>query len=329
MDTEGPVSVLDHRIRSSSRDRVIADRITRQRSPGPSSRSHRSHGVDAQTGSVNDEDSQEELIYRISQPYRTSFSAKHSVTWGKVDRSRSLSPTSSLRSDLSYCSVPPTLKIGGDKRRTRGQSKSPKRVTYNTRVTVRHSDTEDSVFTELSSYEYDDDDFSPQPKVSPFSRSLISPKYNEFSQLSPVLDSRKETSRHPQVHHHVRDITNSSYSSATDQSFISRDSGLDYSAELKDLSERITKMNWSPKNNHNSHTQARQVSSPTDPYFNQSSSPTSSAPSPPGILKTSQGFYENYRDQHNTSVRSDYDSFSEGRLMMFAVSSLCVPSVWY
>ncbi|CAG5116645.1 unnamed protein product, partial [Candidula unifasciata] len=314
MDTEGPVSVLDRRVRSTSRDRVIADRITRQRSPGPSSRHHRTPGADCQIGSVNDEENQEELIYRISQPYRTSFSAKHSVTWGKVDRSRSLSPTSSLRSDLSYCSMPPTLKVGGSKHRTRGQSKSPKRVTYNTRVTVRHSDTEDSVFTELSSYEYDDEDLSPQPKVSPFSRCLISPRYNEFSQLSPVLDSRKETPPQPEVHHHVRDITNMSYSSATDQSFISRDSGLDYSAELKDLSDQITKMNWSPKDSHYAHNQTRQVPASTDPYFKQSSSPTSSsAPSPQGILKTSQGAYDNYRDQHNTSVRSDYDSFSEGR----------------
>ena len=232
--------MLDRRTRSASRDRVIADRITRQRSPGPAFRRggrHRSGSqlsvddVNASYRDANDENAaagggegaEEGLVYRISQPYRTSFSAAHSVTWGRVarpvqpksamaatptDRSRSLSPTASLRSNASIMSAPPApyssilhnshyrpstgAMYPADKRRPRGRSKSPKRVTYNTRVTVRHSDTEDNMFTQLSEGEdislgeYGAYEAPLRPIRSPFARSVISPRYNEFSQLSPT-----------------------------------------------------------------------------------------------------------------------------------------------
>ncbi|GFS05688.1 disks large-associated protein 1 [Elysia marginata] len=235
MDTEGPVSVLDRRTRSSSRDRVIADRITRQRSPGPAFRHRGRHRSGSQLSvdethaayrDANDENAGDDtaVVYRISQPYRTSFSAGHSVTWGRArpvqprttpstDRSRSLSPTASLRSNASIMSAPPApfssilhnshyrpstgAMYPADKRRPRGRSKSPKRVTYNTRVTVRHSDTEDNMFTQLS--EGEDFGLGPyeaplRPIKSPFARSVISPRYNEFSQISPTPAGTSPTS---------------------------------------------------------------------------------------------------------------------------------------
>ncbi|GFO02617.1 disks large-associated protein 1 [Plakobranchus ocellatus] len=230
MDTEGPVSVLDRRTRSSSRDRVIADRITRQRSPGPafrrggrSRKGSQTSVDDVRAGETNEEGAEEAVVYRISQPYRTSFSAAHSVTWGvrvppkSVDRSRSLSPTASVRSNASIMSAPPGpyssilhnshyrpstgLMAPADKRRPRGRSKSPKRVTYNTRVTVRHSDTEDNMFTQLSEGEdygigeYGAYDAPLRPITSPFARSMISPRYNEFSQLSPSPSAASSSSQ--------------------------------------------------------------------------------------------------------------------------------------
>ncbi|KAK0067574.1 disks large-associated protein 4, partial [Biomphalaria pfeifferi] len=286
MDTEGPISVLDRRPRSSSRDKIIADRITRQRSPGPSFRHHRGRRVPSQERNVGEEEAAQDVIYRISQPYRTSFSAKHSVTWGKVDRSRSLSPTSSLRSDTSRASAPPIFYSGGDKRRPRGRSKSPKRVTYNSKVIVRHSDTEDSMFTELSSHECDEEDLVPmRPIVSPFSRALISPRYNEFSQLSPISVSSAKSAPDT-LRPRVRDVTNMMHNASLEsrQGDVSNDSGLDYSTELKDLSDQITKMQWSPRQN-------RVILGKPPPgsgfRLPSRSTPTSN-PSPHGILKDSQ-----------------------------------------
>ncbi|KAH9498714.1 hypothetical protein Btru_004652 [Bulinus truncatus] len=298
MDTEGPISVLDRRPRSSSRDKVIADRITRQRSPGPSFRHNRDRRVPSQDSNVGVEDEEgQDVVYRIAQPYRTSFSARHSVAWGKVDRSRSLSPTSSLRSDSSRASAPPIFYSGGgDKRRPRGRSKSPKRVTYNTRVTVRHSDTEDSMFTELSSREYDDEgDLVPmRPIVSPFSRALISPRYNEFSQLSPIsLDGPKSPAEPQPPRPRVRDVTNMMHnapggggggSCSDSPNDVSYDSGLDYSTELKDLSEQITRMQWSPRQNRVILGKPPPFAPPTRHHH----PPPRGAHAPHGILKDSQ-----------------------------------------
>lgn len=177
MDTLGPVSVLDSGRRS--RDAVITDRLTRRRSPErPRLKASRSDM---------------DVVYRIPQPYRTSFSARQSVERLNVsDRSRSLSPTSSLRSFQSSRSE----RVG---RVRHVRAKSPKRVTYDTRVTVRHSDTDDSMFTELSSRDLES---SPSHLVK-----------SDFLHMNTSVQSK--------------------------------DSGLDYSLQLRDLSHQILKMDWS------------------------------------------------------------------------------------
>lgn len=179
MDTLGPVSVLDSGRRN--RDALVADRLTRRRSPDRPKLKAAHSDLD--------------VVYRIAQPYRTSFSARHSVErLPGSDRSRSLSPASSLRSFQSS-------KSERTVRGRHGRAKSPKRVTYDTRVTIRHSDADDSMFTELSSQEVE---------------------------ASPA---------HP-LHH-------KSASPSLHSSQLSRDSGLDYSMQLRDLSDQIIKMDWS------------------------------------------------------------------------------------
>lgn len=201
MDTLGPVSVLDSGQRH--RDTVVADRLTRRRSPN--------------RPRLRQALSELDVVYRIPQPYRTSFSAKHSVErLPGSNRSRSLSPASSLRSVQSSRSD-----RGGVRRH--GRAKSPKRVTYDTRVTVRHSDADDSMFTELSSRECESSPSSYQKSPAPL-----------------------HTSNH-----------------------LSRDSGLDYSTQLRDLSDQIIKMDWASK---------EEVESDT--------------PSPQGILKESQNSHK-------------------------------------
>ncbi|XP_041371914.1 disks large-associated protein 4-like [Gigantopelta aegis] len=183
MARSGPVSVLDSRSLDGS-TKIVRDRITRHQSPGRYSMQ-----------SLNDEDFN--VTYRIPQPYRTSFSATHSVE--KIGgRSRSLSPASSLRSGKS-----------GKYGRSRSKSPNPKRVTYDTRVTIRHSNTGDSMFTELSAQDFDS------------------------SSCNPYTFSK--TSR-------------GNYGKNLNQSLLSADSGIDYSSELRDISQQICKMEWPSRN---------------------------------------------------------------------------------
>ncbi|XP_064594345.1 uncharacterized protein LOC135461267 isoform X2 [Liolophura sinensis] len=116
-------SVLDSGVRNSS-PKVHADRITRRRSQSR----HR------------DDEDEEVVVPRVSQPYRTSLSAvAPPVRMKKSERSRSVSPGGSLISSGRSRSKSP-----GNRR------SSPKHVTYDERVTVRHSDTDDSIVTDLS-----------------------------------------------------------------------------------------------------------------------------------------------------------------------------------
>lgn len=306
MDTEGPISVLDRRTRSTSRDRIIADRITRQRSPGPA---FRHGGCKAVCQAGGDYDDQQEVIYRIPQPYRTSFSAKHSVTWGKADRSRSLSPTSSLRSELSCSSVPPMVSARTDSSHSRGRSKNQKHVTYDTRVTVRHSDTEDSVVTELSSYE--DEEIPLRPNISPFSRSIISPRYIEFSQLPSHPATQISSPEYPEVQRQVIDVTNlCCHSSLSEQLALTEHSPLDYSDELRNLTEQIARMDWSPKQTRKDKNLSKQMAS-TENYFQnyKSASPTE-------ILTDSQNSHGSNRGLWLEAKNSSSEVFLEGKQVL-------------
>ncbi|KAK7482367.1 hypothetical protein BaRGS_00026386, partial [Batillaria attramentaria] len=208
MDSLGPVSVLDSGRRT--RDTLVADRVTRRRSPD--------------RPRLKPAHSDLDVVYRIPQPYRTSFSAKYSVERiPGSDRSRSLSPTSSLRS------------VQSSRSGRLGRAKSPKRVTYDTRVTIRHSDADDSMFAELSSRE-----FEPSPRYSPTHKSA-----------SPSLHSSQ----------------------------LSKDSGLDYSMELRDLSDQIIKMNWSRDRDELDASRG-------------SAAGAAPSPSPHGILKESQNSHK-------------------------------------
>ena len=212
MDTLGPVSVLDSGRRS--RDVVVVDRLTRHRSPN---RPRLKQAL-----------SELDVVYRIPQPYRTSFSAKYSVErLPGSSRSRSLSPASSLRSVQSCRSDRAGV-------RRHGRAKSPKRVTYDTRVTVRHSDADDSMFTELSSRECDGS--SPACQRSP----------------APL---------HASNH-------------------LSKDSGLDYSTQLRDLSDQIIKMDWPSKQE-----------AAVEPAA-AAAAPAAAAQGPHGILKESQNSHK-------------------------------------
>lgn len=128
MDTLAPQSVLDSRHRDSPATwRGNPDRLTRAASPGRLTKRP-----------SNDEDIEEVLSSRIDQPYRTSFSAVTTPVKTKRQRSRSTSPgASSMKSDRS----------------ARNSNRSSKHVTYNTNVTVRHSDSfenQDSLDTKLA-----------------------------------------------------------------------------------------------------------------------------------------------------------------------------------
>ncbi|XP_012945947.2 putative uncharacterized protein DDB_G0277255 [Aplysia californica] len=229
--------------------------------------------------------------------------------------------------------------LPADKRRPRGRSKSPKKVRYNTRVRVRHSDTEDSMFTQLSPEGGPDDDVS---AAHPLSRSVLSPRYNEFSQLSPIslpspqhqTSTLRSTPRFRDYHkapptgstgsrtgpppYQQAPAKPGSWSSpcTTDRSDTSGDSGLDYSSELKDLSQQITDMDWSPRQkrplrarpppgpsptHHQPHgrqqqQQQQQQQRGQQPVGGQRVSPTPSSSSPPGILKDSQNSRGSSRD---------------------------------
>ena len=128
MAARGPQSLLDRRDPESG-THVVRDRLTRQRSPARSPR-RSSFGSE----------SEEEILSRISQPYRTSFSAVLPPTRGKKERSRSTSPCSS------------SLK-GSERSRSKspgGRRSGPKHVRYSDRVVIRESDTSDSIVTNLS-----------------------------------------------------------------------------------------------------------------------------------------------------------------------------------
>lgn len=115
MDTLSPQSVLDHRLSKDSH--VIADRITRGKSPNRQLSPCREFGP-----------GEDEILNRVPQPYRTSFSAVTSLE--RRDRSRSTSPTTtipSLKSIRSRSKSPSTRK------------NHPKHVTYDSVVTVRRS----------------------------------------------------------------------------------------------------------------------------------------------------------------------------------------------
>ena len=152
--------------------------------------------------------------------------------------SRSLSPTTSLRSLQS------TRSLGGV-RRHHGRAKSPKRVTYDNRVTVRNSDANDSMFAELSTG-------SPQ---RPRAASL-------------------QTSNH-----------------------ISKDSGLDYSTQLRDLSNEIIKTDWSERRRGDEGREDMNDSGYHHQYHHHNPGYYHSQHSPHGILKESQ----NSRDYRHSN----------------------------
>lgn len=115
MDTLAPQSVLDHRS-NKKESLLVSDRITRHKSASNPS------------DQVSDS---EEIDIRIPQPYRTSFSAVLTPARVSKERSRSTSParvlTSSMKSEHGAV----------------GRKLSPKHVTYDAKVTVRHSDSYD------------------------------------------------------------------------------------------------------------------------------------------------------------------------------------------
>ena len=128
MGTRGPTSLLDSR-EVDGLSHVVRDRLTRRRSPARDSNRY-SYSSDI---SFEEED----IDIRVPQAYKTSFSAVVSPTRTKRDRSRSASPcTSSLKG------------------RNRHRSKSPggrrKHVTYDEKVLIRESGTQDSIVTNLS-----------------------------------------------------------------------------------------------------------------------------------------------------------------------------------
>lgn len=232
MDTLGPVSVLDSGRRT--RDALVADRVTRRRSPDRP-RLKAAH-------------SDLDVVYRIPQPYRTSFSARHSVErLPGSDRSRSLSPTSSLRSTQSCRSD----RIG---RLRLGRAKSPKRVTYDTRVTIRHSDAEDSMFGELSS--------------------------RELESSSSYTQNLKSHAQSPSLH----------------TSQLSRDSGLDYSLQLRDLSDQIIKMEWAKDKDSADSSVKPLAHADAGGCVQKGVKPN---PNPPSILKESQ-------NSHHKNAGSKY-----------------------
>lgn len=128
MDTLAPQSLLDNRSRERESTAVYRDRITRRTSPAR-----------VVSPRYEDEEYDEDVEVRVSQPYRTSFSAIAKPKRTRRDRSRSTSPgLSSMKSDRSRSKSP------GYKKH------SPKHVTYDSKVTIRHSDSFEQQVTELS-----------------------------------------------------------------------------------------------------------------------------------------------------------------------------------
>lgn len=161
MASSGPPSVLDRR-NPNPESNIVFDRITRRRSPV---RPAQGTGAD-------------QIVPRISQPYRTSFSAVVSLP-----RHRKLSAevaAANLTLDKLRADHGP-VKSG-----RRGGS--PRHVTYDTTVKVRHSDTEDSLMTSLSGH---DSSYSPleSPRDSSDILSPLSAMSSESERSCPQLRS--------------------------------------------------------------------------------------------------------------------------------------------
>ncbi|OWF48105.1 uncharacterized protein LOC110453514 [Mizuhopecten yessoensis] len=167
MDTLAPQSVLDSRHREGTPVswRVNPDRLTRATSPG------------RLTKRPSNENIEEVLLSRIDQPYRTSFSAVTTPIKTKRHRSRSTSPgASSMKSEKSSKS-----------------NRGSKHVTYNTNVTVRHSDSFENQDLLQSRVDFDmsDKDTSVKKLVYLDSMTDSSPTQKEEA-VMPRKDEKKE-----------------------------------------------------------------------------------------------------------------------------------------
>lgn len=149
MDTEAPQSVLDHRS-NKKESLVVSDHITRQKSA-----SHRQN-----------QETEEEVDIRIPQPYRTSFSAVLTPVRVKKERSRSTSPARVLTSSMKSEHSAPGRKV------------SPKHVTYDAKVTVRHSDSYEHDTEELQGNEFNS---SIDPAFDPSFTEYETPRKSEYS----------------------------------------------------------------------------------------------------------------------------------------------------
>ena len=217
MAARGPTSLLDRR--ELDRDaNVVRDRLTRQRSPARAPR--------ARSNSYGNE-SEEEISARISQPYRTSFSAVLPPTRGKKDRSRSVSPgCSSLK--------------GSDRGRSKspgGRQSRPKHVRYSDRVVIRETDSSRTSGNSDSVGNLSDKDMNNTSGYHSANSSVLS-----------ADNSRMSVSR-------------------ADKSKMSHDTSQerDYSSELRELSQQIVREYSYSKDsressvekssqNHNAHT---------------------------------------------------------------------------
>lgn len=228
MAARGPQSLLDKRELDSG-GHIIRDRLTRQRSPAREPRRRNSYGSE----------SEEEIQARISQPYRTSFSAVLPPTRSKKERSRSVSPgCSSLK--------------GSDRSRSKspgGRRSHPKHVRYSDHVVIREAGTSDSV-RNLS-----DKDTTDSSGHFSAGSSAISEDIRETSVLE--ADDSKMSVR------------------TAGKLKMSQDSSQerDYSSELRELSQQIVREYSYPKDNvvenssqnHNANTPNGDVSAKASP----------------------------------------------------------------
>lgn len=162
MASSGPQSVLDRRNPNPDSNNLVVDRITRRRSP---IRPAKGPGAD-------------QIVPRIAQPYRTSFSAV--VSLPRHHKSSDEIAAANMTLDKLRADHGP-LKSG-----RRGVS--PRHVTYDTTVKVRHSDTEDSLMTSLSGQ---DSSYSPleSPRDSSDILSPLSAMSSESEKSCPQLRS--------------------------------------------------------------------------------------------------------------------------------------------
>ena len=151
MDTLAPQSVLDHRS-NKKEAHVVSDHITRQKSHHP-----QSLGADTE---------EEEVDIRVPQPYRTSFSAVLTPVRLKKERSRSTSPARVLTSSMKSEHSTATRRV------------SPKHVTYDAKVTVRHSDSFEHETEELQGDELNS---SIDPAFDPSFTEYETPRKGDYS----------------------------------------------------------------------------------------------------------------------------------------------------